>query len=225
MFVRPFPHACVVHPTDSGFWGLQYRNHFPNSPSFPPNLPSLVANVAQMHAQSLPPPTSTLSLSPVAVANRHGLELLKRDPPTTLEWLSCRAYRMQQTIDAGEMQCVVPGPGECIVNSNWRSVSFASEFLVGCEEEKRPNAYHKLFGFFFRYDWNIPFGFPASETAFHTSFATLNFLRVFRTNAPSEVDGERGAECTWRVKERLATRVLEEIARDRKDGWLRWRGE
>lgn len=116
----------VCRPQSSGSQQLtsippQYRHHFPSDPRFPPNLPTLVANVAQMHAQKLPL-ESPASLSPIAVAIRSGLEHLKHNPAETLEWLSCRAHRMQATIDAGEMQCLVPGPGDCFVNSNWRCV-------------------------------------------------------------------------------------------------------
>lgn len=68
-----------------------------------------------------------------------------------------------------------------------------------------------------RYDWNLGFGFPEGSTQFHTSFATLNFLRVFRTN-----DG-KGVECTWRMNSGLAEKALEELERDRAEGWSRWK--
>ncbi|KAI5477120.1 hypothetical protein MNV49_006848 [Pseudohyphozyma bogoriensis] len=168
---------------------INYRHHFPNHPRFPPNLPTLVANVAQMKTTPVPatPPTS-LSLKPVALALRKDLEAIKADPEDTVEWLSCRAHRMKQCCDEGKVHVLVPGEGECFVNSNWR------------------------------YDWNQSFGFPKDSTTFHTSFTILNFLRVFRSN-----EKVPGAECTWRMTTGLGSRALEEIARDRKEGWVRWK--
>ncbi|KAK4703557.1 antiviral helicase SKI2, partial [Phenoliferia sp. Uapishka_3] len=133
---------------------INYRHHFPNDPRFPSNLPTLCANVAQMHSDRLP--DGGASLAPVALSIRRGLESLKADATETLEWLSSRAYRVQEACDKGEMQCLVPGPTECMVNSNWR------------------------------YDWNISFGFSSTQTSFHTSFSTLNFLRVFRANRATQ---------------------------------------
>lgn len=103
----------------------QYRSHCKGHPAFPPTLPTLCANVSQMHAVVLPS-TSTLSLRPVALRIRRDLETMKHDADSTLEWLSARAFRMQQVNDQGKMQVLVPGEGECFINSNWRSVSVSN---------------------------------------------------------------------------------------------------
>ncbi|ORY88971.1 hypothetical protein BCR35DRAFT_189644 [Leucosporidium creatinivorum] len=138
---------------------VNYRTFFPSQPSFPPTLPDLVANVAQMLSQPLPSPTTPVSLAPIALSIRSGLTAIRADPDLAVEWLSCRAWRMRQAAEKREMQVMLPSPGEAIVNSNWR------------------------------YDWNVPFGFSPSQTSHHTAFSIKNFLRVFRTNPEAEVQG------------------------------------
>lgn len=184
----------------------QYRTFFPSHPSFPPTLPNLVANVAQMFSTPLPA-TATLSLAPIALAVRAGLTSLRSDPEMALEWLSCRAYRMQQAAERKEMQVMVPSVSECIINSNWRfvpiSLSLGPRLLWSCS-----------------YDWNVPFGFDPSQTSHHTAFSIKNFLRVFRTNPGAKV---QGAEWTFNVVRGLREKVLAEVERDRKEEWGRWK--
>lgn len=81
---------------------------------------------------------------------------------------------------------VVPIEGECLVISNWR------------------------------YDCNVPFGFPVGTTQFHTWKNTVNALWVFRSNRK-----EGGTECSWQMRDGKAAKVLEEVAKDRNDGWAR----
>lgn len=41
---------------------------------------------------------------------------------------------------------------------------------------------HSLSSLAFRYDWNLPFGYPQGSTSYHTSFSGHHFLRVFQPN-------------------------------------------
>ncbi|KAM0754464.1 hypothetical protein T439DRAFT_321506 [Meredithblackwellia eburnea MCA 4105] len=185
----------IGEPVESAVHPINYRTHFPNSPLFPPNLPTLVANVAQMQRIALPAASfaEKLSLKPIALTIRAGLEALKKDDKVTREWISCRAKRMQDAIDVQEMQVLVPKEGDSMINSNWR------------------------------YSWNHTFSHPVGTTSHHTSFSTINFLRVFRSNDVFGDKGESGAECTFNLKKGLKEKFETELKRDRKEEFVRWK--
>jgi hypothetical protein len=107
---------------------LQYRSYHQSNPFLPSNLPTLASNVAQMLQIKLPfavPATASgteADTAAIALAIRSEINKLRQDPQHTIDWLTSRAFRLEEAAEQGRGQLVLPGDGEALVNSNLRYV-------------------------------------------------------------------------------------------------------
>jgi hypothetical protein len=102
---------------------LQYRGFHRGTGFFPPNLPTLAGDVAQMLKVELPTPPGPLTkieTAGVARAIRSALNEMRQDPQAIIDWLSSLAHRLEQAAEQGRCHLVLPGADEALVNSNFR---------------------------------------------------------------------------------------------------------
>ncbi|ODO00074.1 hypothetical protein I350_06699 [Cryptococcus amylolentus CBS 6273] len=179
-----------VEDVNTVIYICNYRSFSPGHPSFPPNLSTLASNVAQMRHIPIPP-TSSPSSSPALVAKaiREGVVKLRDSSDETLRWIATAAYELRKAAIEEKGQIVLPRPGEVSVNSNMRM------------------------------DWNVSYGFPAHEVAFHTVFSIPRFLRVFQANPrEGEEKGER-LELIFNVADEGVKRKVQEAVDEERRAW------
>ncbi|TYJ54509.1 hypothetical protein B9479_004833 [Cryptococcus floricola] len=170
-----------------------YRNFSPSHPSFPATLPSLALNaVLSFHIPI--PSSSPLCSTPatpaeVAKAIREGLARLRDAPDEQLCWISAGSYQLRKAAIEGKGYDIMPDDGEVCINSNLRM------------------------------DWQVSFGFPAHQVAFHTFISLPNFLRVFRANSrEGEEKGER-VELSFNVADEGVKERIMEIVEVERRAW------
>jgi hypothetical protein len=194
----------------------QYRGLYKDSNHFPSTLPTLAANVAQMYAIRMPEPVAG-PVSPaepptpfaVASAIRAALKGLRTDERSGLEWLACIAFSLEQAAISGQGQLVLPADGEVLINSNLRCVNAVGRTVHAAELMKCS------------FDWNIPFGFPWDQTAFHTAYSSQHVLRVYEANPErGQRFQEVGVELVFNVKKGMKERV-EAVSREDRRAWLK----
>ncbi|ODO03277.1 hypothetical protein I350_06127 [Cryptococcus amylolentus CBS 6273] len=171
----------------------------------PPILPSLAMHTVMPFHIPIPSSSSLCSTpaTPAEVAKCHtplsccvtagrdtktireGLARLRASPDETLRWISAGAYQMRQAAIEGKGYDLLPDDGEVSKHSNMRM------------------------------DWQVSFGFPAHQVAFHTVISLPNFLRVFRANSREGEEKRERVELSFNVadegvKERFTEIVNEE---------------
>jgi len=170
----------------------QFRTFHRGHPAFPDTLPRLVANVA--HLFTHPPfPASACTTS----------------APTSLRPFATHIRRTLVRLRTDPAACL---DWLAVGALRYREAADAGlcqqPIPYGADGELVVNSN-------WGYKWHLPFGFSAADVAFHTTPPIARFLRVFEAR-----DG--GAELSWLLEEGIAARVLEEVARDRREGWTRW---
>ncbi|KAK8869574.1 hypothetical protein IAR55_000141 [Kwoniella newhampshirensis] len=154
-------------------------------PSYPPDLPTLAANVSRVRTIALQPhQLAGLDPGQIATLVRKAINELRSDPDITLPWLSGAAHHLEQAAIQDRGQILACGDGQVFINSN------------------------------IRMNWHVSFGFQPHQTTYHTAHTGLRYLRVYQAN-PREGErlGER-VELAFRLPKGGMKEAAENLVRN-----------